>query len=116
MVGIIVLNAPGRRNVRLEVSPDAIHWFRGRKRFAYVGLGRTGDRHASALRPSLARFSLARIPAMAPDTPPAMRVGVVGHVDWIDFVAVEHVPEPGEIVTADESWGEAAGGGGVAAV
>jgi ribokinase len=45
-----------------------------------------------------------------------MRVGVVGHVEWIDFVAVEHVPEPGEIVTAQETWGEAAGGGGVAAV
>jgi ribokinase len=45
-----------------------------------------------------------------------VRVGVVGHVEWIDFVAVERVPEPGEIVTAQESWGEAAGGGGVAAV
>ena len=45
-----------------------------------------------------------------------MRVGVVGHVEWIDFVRVESVPEPGEIVVAEEWWGEAAGGGGVAAV
>ncbi|HSJ93181.1 MAG TPA: PfkB family carbohydrate kinase, partial [Gaiellaceae bacterium] len=45
-----------------------------------------------------------------------MRVGVVGHVEWIEFVAVERVPRAGEIVTARESWGEAAGGGGVAAV
>ncbi len=45
-----------------------------------------------------------------------MRVGVVGHVEWIDFVRVERVPSPGEIVTAEEWWGEAAGGGGVAAV
>ena len=45
-----------------------------------------------------------------------MNVGVVGHVEWIDFVRVDHVPEPGEIVTADETWGEAAGGGAVAAV
>jgi ribokinase len=45
-----------------------------------------------------------------------MRVAVVGHVEWIDFVAVERVPAPGEIVTARESWGEAAGGGAVAVV
>ncbi len=43
-----------------------------------------------------------------------MRIAVVGHVEWIDFVAVERVPGPGEIVTADSAWGEAAGGGGVA--
>jgi len=45
-----------------------------------------------------------------------VRVAVVGHVEWIDFLVVERVPEPGEIVQAEESWGEAAGGGGVAAV
>jgi ribokinase len=45
-----------------------------------------------------------------------MRVAVVGHVDWIDFLVVDAVPEPGEIVQAHTSWGEAAGGGGVAAV
>ena len=45
-----------------------------------------------------------------------MRAAVVGHVEWIDFVVVDRVPDPGGIVTARESWGEAAGGGGVAAV
>lgn len=45
-----------------------------------------------------------------------MRVAVVGHVEWIDFLLVERVPEAGEIVQASDSWGEAAGGGGVAAV
>jgi ribokinase len=45
-----------------------------------------------------------------------VRAGVVGHVDWIEFLVVDRVPEPGEIVQAKETWGEAAGGGGVAAV
>jgi ribokinase len=43
-------------------------------------------------------------------------VAVVGHVEWIQFARVEHVPTAGEIVTADETWEEAAGGGAVAAV
>jgi ribokinase len=41
---------------------------------------------------------------------------VVGHVEWVQFARVEHVPEPGEIVTALEVWEEPAGGGAVAAV
>ena len=45
-----------------------------------------------------------------------MRVAVVGHVDYVDFLSVERVPAAGEIVTAEETWGEAAGGGGMAAV
>lgn len=45
-----------------------------------------------------------------------MRVAVVGHVEWIQFARVDHVPAPGEIVTAEETWEEAAGGGAVAAV
>jgi ribokinase len=45
-----------------------------------------------------------------------VRAAVVGHVEWIEFVHVEHVPRPGEIVGADEAWAEAAGGGAVAAV
>jgi len=44
-----------------------------------------------------------------------MRTGVVGHVEVIEFVRVEHVPAPGEIVHATDSWEEAAGGGAVAA-
>ena len=45
-----------------------------------------------------------------------MRVAVVGHVEWVEFVRVEHVPAPGDIVHALEVWEEAAGGGAVAAV
>jgi ribokinase len=45
-----------------------------------------------------------------------MNLAVVGHVEWVEFVRVEHVPEPGDIVHALETWEEAAGGGGVAAV
>jgi ribokinase len=45
-----------------------------------------------------------------------VRVAVVGHIEWVEFVRVERVPEPGEIVAALETWEEAAGGGAVAAV
>ncbi len=40
---------------------------------------------------------------------------MVGHVEWIEFARVEHVPARGEIVRALESWEEPAGGGAVAA-
>jgi ribokinase len=45
-----------------------------------------------------------------------VRVAVVGHVEWVDFLVVERVPSPGEIVQATETWQEAAGGGADAAV
>lgn len=45
-----------------------------------------------------------------------MRAAVVGHIEWLEFVPIEHVPRPGEIVHASESWEQAAGGGSVAAV
>jgi ribokinase len=45
-----------------------------------------------------------------------MKVAVVGHIEWVEFARVDHTPEPGEIVPALETWEEAAGGGGVAAV
>lgn len=41
---------------------------------------------------------------------------MVGHVEWMEFVPVERVPAPGDIVHAESSWEEAAGGGVVAAV
>ncbi len=44
------------------------------------------------------------------------RVAVVGHVEWIEFARVPHVPAPGEILHATEWWEEAGGGGAVAAV
>jgi hypothetical protein len=40
-----------------------------------------------------------------------MRAAVVGHIEWMEFVPVEEAPRAGEIVHADDSWEEAAGGG-----
>jgi ribokinase len=45
-----------------------------------------------------------------------LRTAVVGHVEWIEFGRVEHVPAPGEIVHVTDSWQEPGGGGAVAAV
>jgi len=45
-----------------------------------------------------------------------VRAGVVGHVEWVRFAAVERVPEAGAIIHAESSWLEPAGGGAVAAV
>jgi ribokinase len=45
-----------------------------------------------------------------------VNVAVVGHVEWIEFIRVDHVPKQGEIAYAGETWCEAAGGGAVAAV
>ena len=45
-----------------------------------------------------------------------MRVAVVGHVEWMEFVRGNHVPMAGEIVHATDSFEEPAGGGAVAAV
>jgi ribokinase len=45
-----------------------------------------------------------------------VRVAVVGHVEWVEFLRVERVPLPGEIVQVSETWAEAAGGGADAAV
>jgi ribokinase len=45
-----------------------------------------------------------------------VNLAVVGHVEWVEFVRVEAVPRPGEIVHSLGSWEEAAGGGAVAAV
>jgi ribokinase len=45
-----------------------------------------------------------------------VRVAVVGHVEWVEFVRVERVPPRGAIVHAREAWEEPAGGGAVAAV
>jgi ribokinase len=45
-----------------------------------------------------------------------MRVAVVGHVEWVEFLRVAEVPKAGEIVHVLEAWAEPAGGGAVAAV
>jgi ribokinase len=44
------------------------------------------------------------------------KVAVVGHVEWVTFARVDHIPAAGEIVHAEEPFEEPAGGGGVAAV
>ena len=45
-----------------------------------------------------------------------MKVAVVGHVEWVEFVRVRKVPVPGEIVHAESWWEEPGGGGAGAAV
>ena len=45
-----------------------------------------------------------------------MRAAVVGHVEWVEFAEVAHVPEQGEIIHASATFEEPAGGGAVAAV
>jgi ribokinase len=45
-----------------------------------------------------------------------MRAAVVGHVEWVHAVRVDHVPSRGEIVYGEGWWEEPAGGGAVAAV
>jgi ribokinase len=44
------------------------------------------------------------------------RVAVVGHVEWVQFARVSHVPRAGEVAHAREPFEEPAGGGAVAAV
>jgi ribokinase len=44
------------------------------------------------------------------------RVAVVGHVEWVQFARVPHVPRAGEVLHASEPFEEPAGGGAVAAV
>lgn len=45
-----------------------------------------------------------------------MRVAVVGHVEWVEFLRVSAVPRSGEIVHVSVNWAEPAGGGAVSAV
>lgn len=45
-----------------------------------------------------------------------MKVAVVGHVEWIDFVKVERLPAAGEIIHGQRWWEEPGGGGSVSAV
>jgi ribokinase len=45
-----------------------------------------------------------------------LMAAVVGHVEWVQFARVAHVPGAGEVVHARDPFEEPAGGGGVAAV
>jgi ribokinase len=44
-----------------------------------------------------------------------VRLAVVGHVEWVDFVLADRLPEAGEIAAATDAWEAAAGGGAMAA-
>jgi ribokinase len=44
-----------------------------------------------------------------------VRVAVVGHVEWVQFARVPHVPAAGDILHATELWEEPGGGGAVSA-
>jgi ribokinase len=44
-----------------------------------------------------------------------VRCAVVGHVEWVEFARVPHMPAAGEIVHAERVWEEPAGGGAVVA-
>jgi ribokinase len=44
------------------------------------------------------------------------RVAVVGHVEWVQFARVPHIPRVGEVLHARDTFEEPAGGGAVAAV
>ena len=44
------------------------------------------------------------------------RIGVVGHVEWVDFLPVPRFPHRGEVLHAEGGFLRAGGGGGVAAV
>jgi len=45
-----------------------------------------------------------------------VRLGVVGHVEWVEFALVDRIASRGEIVQARETWQDAAGGGADAVV
>lgn len=40
---------------------------------------------------------------------------MVGHIEWVDFLALERLPSAGEVIHASGSFARAAGGGGVVA-
>ena len=44
-----------------------------------------------------------------------MRLAVIGHVEWVDFVSLDRFPRQGEVSHAIEAFSRAGGGGSVAA-
>jgi ribokinase len=44
-----------------------------------------------------------------------MRVSVVGHIEWVEFIPVVRLPQPGDVIHAEGAFARAAGGGGVVA-
>ncbi len=67
-------------------------------------------------RPSRSRTGLSPGPKGFAGALRGLRLAVVGHVEWADFVQVSRLPRAGEIVHASHHWEVPAGGGAVAAV
>jgi ribokinase len=44
-----------------------------------------------------------------------VRLAVVGHIEWVEFIPVPRLPEPRQVVHAGDPFARAAGGGGVVA-
>jgi pfkB family carbohydrate kinase len=74
-----------------------------------------GNAHTMRL-PIAARVSARRRVRLARVRDGGAKVAVVGHVEWVQFARVEHVPAAGEVVHARGPMEEPAGGGAVAAV
>jgi ribokinase len=80
-----------------------------------LALSRVDRRPVNHLAGALGRAaSRAELPCAT--TIRRVRVAVVGHVEWVEFLPVDHVPLAGEIVHVEGSWAEPAGGGAGTAV
>jgi hypothetical protein len=64
----------------------------------------------------LAGAPLQPLPLEALPPLPPLRLAVVGQVEWVSFVGVDHLPVAGEILRATHSQDLAGGGGAVIAV
>lgn len=62
------------------------------------------------------RETLREYVRLAPVAGSGPKVAVVGHVEWVQFARVSHVPRAGEVLHAVDPFEEPAGGGAVAAV
>ena len=56
------------------------------------------------------------LPLSSASALPPLRLAVVGHVEWVEFLAVDQLPRPGAIGHALRTLQEPAGGGAVVAV
>src|SRR5439155_11290124 len=116
-LGIVLVD----RCAELQLAPAARARGRPRLRRLARGLPPRGAGPFGALlgarRAPPARLPrAARVAAAARADARAVKAGVVGHVEWVDFAVVDRVPVQGAIVHAREHFADAGGGGAVAAV
>jgi ribokinase len=79
-----------------------------------VGPAGVGSRGPVTASPRRSQWGpCVKLPSMHARRP---RVAVVGHVEWVQFARVAHVPRPGEVLHARDPFEEPAGGGAVVAV